>query len=35
MPGRFRVTAVGGGVVLGVLRDEQDVEKVLVFRLVR
>jgi hypothetical protein len=35
MPGRFRVTGVGGGVVLGTGRDEQDVEKVLVYRLVR
>lgn len=34
-PGRLRVTAIGGGIVLGVGRDEQDVEKVLVYQLVR
>jgi len=35
MPARFRVTAVGGGVVMGVRRDGQDVETVQVYRLVR
>lgn len=34
-PGRFRVTAIGNGMVMGVRRDEQDVEQVLAYRLVR
>jgi hypothetical protein len=35
MSAGFRVTAIGGGVVLGTRRGEQDVEQVLVYRLVR
>ncbi len=34
-PPRFRILDVTGGLVLGVLRDEMDVENVVVFELVR
>lgn len=34
-PPRFRILDVAGGLVLGVLRDEMDVENVVVYGLVR
>ena len=33
-PPRFRILDVAGGLVLGVLRDEMDVENVVVYELV-
>lgn len=35
VPGRFRITTAGAGMVMGVARDEQDVEQVQVYSLVR